>query len=368
MKKEIFFKTNNYEDRADSRVPVTLSSRAILVIEEDIFNYTDYNEKSSNKDNSKAIRTKFINKVFAEFAQYANSTITTALDNYKTHLKNIASDIDEKSLDKLVDFKEKELIERYVNIKPTEKIGRININNSNTEFIEENYELAYYYRKTDKSEYANPGRYIESVIEEYCALPNIEREKIFFKEYFEIFNNAITNRSFVEIIMVDGNGSKKKYKVSPYLISPDDSHKYIYLVGLSTKCNDNAEEQLRSFRLSKIHSLKKQGNSKTFFSENIKKEFDERIKSKGVMWLNSSFESVKIKFTSEGLKNLKSSTHQRPQILDQIDENIYVFEGSRLQIYNYFFKFGKSIEIIEPEKIRKQFKDRYKNGYDVYNK
>ncbi|MFI3329581.1 MAG: WYL domain-containing protein [bacterium] len=370
MNRDIFFKLNTYEGRSDSRVPITLSARALLVIEEDIFNYTDYNEKkiSRNIDNTKSLRTKFINKVFEEFAQYANSTITTALDNYKTQLQNIAPNIDVVSLEKLVHFKEKELIEQYVNITTIEKLDRININNSNTEFIEENNDLAYYYRRNDKSLYANPGKYIESVIEEYCALPNIEREKIFFKKFYDIFQNAIINRNFVEIVMIDTNGSKSKYKISPYLISPDDSHKYIYLVGLSTKLNNIDEKKLRSFRLSKIHNLKKQGNSKTFFSEDIKKEFNSKINDKGVMWLNSSFESVKIRFTQEGLKNLKGSTHLRPQILEKLDENTYIFEGSKLQIYNYFFKFGKSIEILEPEKIRKQFKDRYKNGFDVYNK
>lgn len=78
---------------------------------------------------------------------------------------------------------------------------------------------------------------------------------------------------------------------------------------------------------------------------------------------------IKVKLTEKGKQSYQSRLYSRPDKIESLSsDDIYVFDCTQQQIFNYFFSFGPEAEIISPENLRNRFINTYENALKSYNK
>ncbi|MGN1319052.1 MAG: hypothetical protein ACI4VF_08545 [Lachnospirales bacterium] len=114
--------------------------------------------------------------------------------------------------------------------------------------------VSYLSEDCDENQYYNsPSKYIRSVIEEYCSLPFIKRERIYRKDIYNTIETACKEK---RILKVKANyyGNEQLFYVYPYRIMPDPFHTQSYLVCYSRKAEeDDKDKIIASFSMARIN-------------------------------------------------------------------------------------------------------------------
>ena len=148
------------------KIRITLSNKAYAIIKEDM----DLFEVPTP--------TEFINTVFDNFKKEAKASLVLYLQQRRIELDRLftVAKLDEESKRRAIEqilSKEQEAIQnelfKYKQLTGKSKLYHINKNN--IKYLEEYCEEGQFYD--------SPGLYIRFIIEEYCALPFIERTRFF---------------------------------------------------------------------------------------------------------------------------------------------------------------------------------------------
>lgn len=337
----------------EQKIRIALSDRARLTMCEDMEVFGA----------SKA--ATFINTVFCNYKDEAKSSISLYLQQREIELDSLFTDakLDAVSkriaIDKLLSV-EKETIEKkisgYSEIKGESKLYHINDNN--VQYLEEDCDEYPCYR--------SPGLYIRSVIEEYCSLPFIQRERIYRKDIYGIIEKACQEK---KILKVKANyyGKDQLFYVYPYKIVPDTFHTQSYLVCYSRKAEDQESDKIvASFSMARINTPTML--TKTFHLN--KQEIDHietQITKYSPAYLVGKPELIKVKLTKKGKQSYQSRLFSRPEKIESLSsDDVYVFDCTQQQIYNYFFSFGADAEIISPTYLRNRFRNVHEKALQQY--
>lgn len=69
-------------------------------------------------------------------------------------------------------------------------------------------------------------------------------------------------------------------------------------------------------------------------------------------------EQIKVKLTKKGQQSYQARLYSRPEKIEALSsDDIYVFDCTQQQIFNYFFPFGPDAEIISPDYLRNRFRN-----------
>lgn len=198
------------------------------------------------------------------------------------------------------------------------------------------------------------AEYIRRIVFTYSNNPRYRREEILFDENFKIIEKA----------RIEGKKINMKYNgiirtINPYFIRVGDVENRNYLFCYCEKNND-----YRAYRVSEMSNI-------NISKENIEIKDEEYISK---IYKNfDPFLSVgiflKVKFTDEGVKLLNRAINNRPKIIEEksdIKNNIYVFECHPKLAEVYFPQFFYNAEILDPEIIRKNFKDNVEKMNKIY--
>jgi len=80
-------------------------------------------------------------------------------------------------------------------------------------------------------------------------------------------------------------------------------------------------------------------------------------------------EQIKVKLTPKGKRSYQSRLYSRPEKIEVLStDDIYVFDCTPQQVFNYFFSFGADAEIISPEYLRNRFLNTYKQALTKYSR
>ena len=168
----------DYGFSAERKMRISLSNKAYITIREDmeIFGITS--------------ASSFINTVFTNFRDDAKSSITYYLEEKKEELLNTlkACALTDSSKAEIIERllkKEKAFVNTTINEykkrKGSAAISKIyHINKENADYLLEECP------ESEDGIYHRPGLYLKCLIEEYCDLPFIERERIYKKQIFEL--------------------------------------------------------------------------------------------------------------------------------------------------------------------------------------
>ena len=99
-----------------------------------------------------------------------------------------------------------------------------------------------------------------------------------------------------------------------------------------------------------------------------KRAIEERICKYGVQYLVAENSMpVKVKFHYYGEKIFRQKTYLRPNPIGKPVDGVYTFACTERQAANYFFSFGRNVEILEPEKLRQNFALGYRQAAEMYD-
>lgn len=337
----------------EQKIRIALSDRAKLTMAEDMDVFGT--PKSAT----------FINTVFNNFKSEARSSISLYLQQRELELDRLFTGakldaISKKiAIDQILTVEKKEMqskIAEYNNSKGESKLYHINDNN--VEYLLEDCDEEQYYGR--------PGLYIRSVIEEYCSLPFIKRERIYRKDIYETIEKACSEKRILKI-KANYYGKDQLFYVYPYKIVPDPFHTQAYLVCYSRKAEDEEKDKIvASFSMARISSPTML--TKTFhLNKQEIANIDSKIANYSPAYLIGKPEQISVRLTKKGKQSYQSRLYSRPEKIESLsNDDIYVFDCTQQQIFNYFFSFGADAEIISPEYLRNRFKNAHEKALSKY--
>lgn len=205
----------------------------------------------------------------------------------------------------------------------------------------------------------SPGKFIKAVIEEYAEKTFVERERIFYRDIIE----KITSNMNKQIRVTSGNSN---LIVIPYEILPDRQSTYNYLVGLVDSETNPNKFEIASLRISRLRQIHPIADSISKLEDFNIEKIKTAISQKGVQFLRGELCRVVVELTDVGKALFNSMLFQRPVPIC-IKGDIYEFWCTEAQAEFYFFKFGATVEIIEPQILRRKFSERYSRAAEIYN-
>ena len=345
---------------------VNLSNYAWSVIDEDIINFNNSMDKSSFSG--------FLNTIFKNFYQKSDASIS--LRNIELLEKlNSLYNLDKKNqkdklltnsfITTLINFNSDNLIKR-VKSYPKDEGRKFRLNKDSVEILRESIEVNNYTNSI--------GLYLKAIYEDYALKPTYIRERIYYKDFIDLIENSINLKKKLKVTLIDKlNNSdeivNRKFYISPYKIKQDKNNMFNYLVCYSEEILDSGEvldKKLTSFRISRFKKMDIMSSMNSFISKDNIKRIEDALLNNDVQYLVSDLIDIKIKFTNKGLESFNRQIYMRPNNFEIVDNNTILFKCSEVQAINYFFKFGKNIEILEPKSLRDKFIYRYSKALDIY--
>lgn len=337
----------------EQKIRIALSDRAKLTMAEDMDIF----------GTPKA--ATFINTVFSNFKSEAKSSISLYLQQREIELDRLFTGtkldtISKKiAIDQILSVEKKEIqskIAGYSNAKGESKL--YHINDTNVEYLLEDCDEEQYYGR--------PGLYIRSIIEEYCSLPFIKRERIYRKDIYETIEKACSEKRILKI-KANYYGKDQLFYVYPYKIIPDPFHTQAYLVCYSRKAEDEEKDKIvASFSMARISSPTML--TKTFhLNKQEINNIETQIANYSPAYLIGRPEQISVRLTKKGKQSYQSRLYSRPEKIESLStDDVYVFDCTQQQIFNYFFSFGADAEIISPEYLRNRFKNVHEKALSKY--
>ncbi len=347
-----FVENGNILINDEHKVRIPLSEKAKIIIEEDMLNW---NIKNNNS---------FINTVFEYYKEDALSSLSRVMerkeDKLRLSLRKICKSKKETEalIDTILSDEQKALKKeayKYISEKNSGQLYTLNKKNFDYLISDECKEEKYYNMK--------PSKYIRAVIEEYCALPYIEREKIFFRNYYEQINLAIKASKKIKIVTSNSNN---KYYIEPYKIISDSLNTRNYLICYSGLSEKKSNSIITSVSIARIASIKTLREEYHFTIPKIKK-IEERLSTNTPMYLIGRHKQIRVRLSKKGQKMFQKEIYNRPHnIFGPSNDGIYTFDCTTRQAFKYFYSFGKEAEIISPDSLRDKFKKELFESLKLY--
>lgn len=327
----------------EHKIRISLSNKANIIIAEDmdVFGVT--------------AKTTFINQVFQNFKATAKSSISLYLLQRELELDRLFSQtqLDDPTRKNLIHHflkKEKEELQEATSAYYSGKgEGKpYHINSTNVRYLLEDCDENQYYRR--------PGLYMRSVIEEYCSLPFIKRERIYKKEIYETVERACKEKRILKI-KARYYDQEQLFYVYPYKIAADPFHTQSYLVCYSRKAEEDDKDKIvASFSMARLNMPTML--TKTFhLTKNETANIESQLSRYSPAYLTGTPEHIEVRLTQKGKQSYQTRLYSRPEKIDSLShDDIYVFDCTQQQIFNYFFPFGPDAEIIRPEYLRTRFR------------
>lgn len=199
--------------------------------------------------------------------------------------------------------------------------------------------------------------YFRNIFLSYSLKPQFEREKIICYSNYEKIQKAIKNKNPIYMKI---NGKSEIYEQIPCFIKQNKEEMFNYVIILDNK------RKIKNPRLSSFNDVKIVENKKYSLDKEESEKLEKLKKNFDPMSLSES--EIKVRLSKNGQKLFKRIIYNRPTVERVEDENIYVFSSSPEKIRAYFFRYGKSAEVIYPKELAETFKREYREAYEMYEK
>ena len=190
----VLFSTVSFPEHiedVESKLRLNLSAYAFSILNNDLESFQD------SETNDKTIPSFFLNHIFSLYRDAARSSISLAIDIKRSELTEILKGLpeSERAVEKLLIVYEKELSqESQSRLKERGKPFSIRVNKENLEYLRSKdgqAEGKYYNDKV--------GLYFKAVIEEYCRLSYVARERIFCRDNWNEAIRAINEEKVLRL-------------------------------------------------------------------------------------------------------------------------------------------------------------------------
>ena len=297
------------------------------------------------KNNGDTNKNKFINKLITNYYEIVNLSIKKLEDNLLSLLKDIKN--------------KEELVNDILKIKER---------NDDSDSKKE-YELTFISTKESNNalldiEYSNysyiftMSGYLRKLFNNYAKLNQDERERIIFKSEIDLINTAIKNNKkifFKVITKKDEEIIEEKHEVSPLGIFNSKDRQFAYLIYYTSSTYN-------VINLYKLVDLRISRNFKDELTSSLNEKINGDLDKNDPQFINSPIIKCKIKLTKKGQKMFTKIFINRPKPL-KIEDDIYYFECSINQLFQYFSRFGSEALVLDNEKLTNRLFNFYYFGY-----
>ncbi len=293
------------------------------------------------KANGDTNKNKFINHLISNYYEVINSNINKLEDNLLLLLKDIKNK--EELVNDILKIKERNEESDY---KKEYELTFISTKESNDALVDIEY--------SNYSYIFTISGYLRKLFNEYAKLNQDERERIIFKKEIELINSAIKNNKkiFFKII---SNNIEEKYEVSPLGIFNSKDRQFAYLIYYTST----------SYNVINLYKLKDLRISRSFkdeLSSSLKDNINNDLDKNDPQFINSPIINCKIRLTKKGQKMFTKIFINRPKPL-KIEDDIYYFECSINQLFQYFSRFGSEALVLDNEKLTNRLFNFYYFGF-----
>ena len=215
----------------------------------------------------------------------------------------------------------------------------------------------------------NIADYLAALIQEYTVQPREERERIFFKEIYQKISHCMKEQHQAEITV-----QNKNYLIKPFQIATNGFLPYYYIISYARLKDSDlfSEEKLFSFRLQRIQNAEEKEEIPYTFTSFQKSKLKSLLKTPAkITYLAGEEEKITVRLTKAGYYLYQHVILSgRPAYLEKTslsDDGVQLtFYCTKAQIYQYFIRFGKDAEIMEPADLRARFADIYQTAAGYY--
>jgi len=325
------------------KIKINLTSKALSDLTNDMITFEYYKKDGQINKNG------FINTLLKNYFSIYDSQITEQIETYAAIVKkhifqdNKANDLinDLITSSSLFSNNKQVVLETSISFK------LINSNYNIFRIIENKY-----------LNYQSISSFFRNMIDSYLSLPKYKREQIVYLNTYELLMDAIKDQRKIKIFMRSGEESE----VIPYSISNSKEEIYNYLINMT---ESKEKRYIHSIHLSRIDSIFLLKEKYTLTKED-KEKLEEVIKN-GPQFPYTNPCIAQIKLTKNGQKLFKKKYLNRPTPIE-IENDVYKFNCSFDQLVLYFFSFGKEAQIISPNYLRNNLKEKYLEAYNSYLK
>lgn len=288
--------------------------------------------------NKNAFLTALINHFYLKY-QEKEDQLFSLLKKHFPDLKEDEIYAVVQDLNRYENDREKDNFSSVISLKPTKA-------SKGTLSYIENYFLGH----------VSMSEFFRNLFSFYATFPQDEREKIIFRDTYDILMKAIKKQKCVFIV------TKKKencqQEIMPYALCSSKEEMHCYLIA-----KQNSE--IKAFRLSRIVSVTPLMKSCSFQDDEI--ELSKKMMTYGPQFLYQNHEEpVIIRLTEKGERIYKHHYIHRPPYVYK-EKNFYTFYCSHDQILNYFKRFGKEAYIITPKYLQSEIYKFYKSATEFYS-
>ncbi|MDL2292374.1 WYL domain-containing protein [Acholeplasma sp. OttesenSCG-928-E16] len=290
---------------------------------------------------------------------FYNTLITNYYQNYSESEKKIHNTI----TDELVNHSNLKTSDiEYISSLITSKIQKYNLNLTSTK-----YEVSISMKPTGLSTVAfeyiynyllnnsTISSFFRNMFTSYSIKPQNLRERIIFKNKFDIINEGILKK---KKIFFSYSKDNRRYEVSPYMIANSKEELFNYLL-----CS--MENQISTFRITRINKIGLLNTSSSVpLDHRANLDLMSELGPQFHIALNEK-ETVVIRLSENGKRMFKSIYLHRPTPT-KIENNLYYFDCSYNQLFQYFSRFGKFAYVLYPKSLRDRIKTFYLEGYNKY--
>lgn len=328
----------------NNKIKVNLSEQTYNILLKDIESFEFFKDNSRQLNKNSFFTQLIVNyyEIYQEsqkhLLDYLNETISHSIKVDENKLSDLCNEI-VGHLNKMTNSNKKERFNHTISIKPTkESIYAI-------DYIE-----SYLLKGAALSEY------FRNLFTSYTALPQDQREIIIFKRQHDTLQKAIKDKK--KIFFTTKSGGRNMHESSPYAIANSKEELFNYLL---TVYNNNTY----TYRLSRIKNVIVLNES--LIINNEQKDIFDKMINYGPQfgYGKNENEEVVVRLSNYGIQKFHSMYVHRP-IPTKIENDLYYFNCSYGQIFQYFSRFGTSAHIISPKVLADEMKNFHKKSYDAY--
>lgn len=339
-----------WELNQDLKIRLNLSALALSVIEQDRLTFR---AKS---------RTSFLNQVFLNAYLHSGASIAQALARKEQEYTNIlesplvGSSYRDATVKLLLNHEREALVKRQSAYEKAHEPFLHTLSDAVAETLNSD-------SVRQESKYYSIAQYFRGVIEDYCRMPMIEREAVYFREHFDRIQQAIASAVQLEITSF----SNTRYLVHPYQVLKDPVCTAHYLACYGRTSQQTIRQKMpQSFRIANIKQIRLT-NVPAFISKADRESLDLQIREQGVQFLAGQTKEIQVRLTPQGIRKLNRHSTLRPVCVAQTSDGVFTFRCTETQAEYYFLKLGADAEILMPARLRRKFKRMHEQAAANYN-
>lgn len=213
----------------------------------------------------------------------------------------------------------------------------------------------------EEAYYRHPVDYLRAVVEDYCRLTAVERQRVYFAALFETMEAALHQNRLLQVV----TQREDAYLVEPCVLQTDKLSSNYYLAGYSRPEGADAQERkAASFRVTALKSVTLL-KAKMEDPHGLQRDMQERIVRQGIQFLLDDSCRIRVRLTENGVKKYHRLTSLRP-VGKPIGDGVWEFDCTELQAQRYFLRMGADCEVLEPASLRERLAAELKAAAEKY--